>query len=51
MNMLCQRVIAVIFFLILFLQLSGCGETVHGVKKDAHRMGRGIRTIFIRDSE
>jgi len=29
--------------------LSGCGETFQGVKKDATRMGRGVRTIFIRD--
>jgi len=31
--------------------LLGCGETMSGVGKDASRMGKGVKTIFIRDSE
>lgn len=29
--------------------LSGCGETIRGVGKDAKRVGRGVYTIFISD--
>lgn len=38
--------------MIIFLEIifsSGCGETVQGVSKDAHRIGRGVRTIFVSD--
>jgi predicted small secreted protein len=35
----------------LLLQLCGCGETLHGIGKDAQRMGKGVKTIFIRDTE
>lgn len=44
-------------FIILFVlagfcaALAGCGETISGVGKDASRMGRGVKTIFIRDSD
>jgi predicted small secreted protein len=30
--------------------LQGCGETVRGVSGDAHRITRGVKTIFISDS-
>lgn len=35
----------------LIMQLSGCGETVHGIGEDARRIGKGVKTIFIRDAE
>lgn len=40
------------FFILIcvFVILAGCGETISGVGKDASRMGRGVKTIFIRDS-
>lgn len=28
---------------------AGCGETIRGMNKDAHRVGRGFRTIFVAD--
>lgn len=28
---------------------AGCGETVRGMGKDAHRIGRGTKTIFVAD--
>jgi predicted small secreted protein len=28
--------------------LSGCGETISGVGKDANRIGRGVSTVFFR---
>lgn len=33
-------------FLIL---CSGCGETVQGMSKDAHRIGKGVKTVFVAD--
>ncbi len=51
MNLFCKKLIFVILLFILAFQLSGCGETFHGVGKDARRMGKGVKTIFIRDSE
>jgi len=32
------------------LTLAGCGETLSGMSKDTSRMGKGIKTIFIRDA-
>lgn len=29
--------------------LSGCGETMRGLGKDFHRVGRGVKTIFVSD--
>ena len=46
-----KKIILLALLGILVLQLVGCGETVQGIKKDAQRMGKGVRTIFIRDSE
>jgi predicted small secreted protein len=40
-----------ILFLVFFaaiLALSGCGETISGVGKDANRMSRGVSTFFFR---
>lgn len=28
----------------------GCGETFSGAGKDVRRMGKGVKTIFVRDS-
>ena len=44
-----KAIFVALLFIVCF-QMSGCGETVQGVRKDAQRMGKGIRTIFIRDS-
>lgn len=35
--------------LLEFIVCSGCGETVRGMNKDAHRIGRGTKTIFVAD--
>ena len=39
-------------FLILLVSffLSGCGETITGAAKDVKRVGKGIKTIFFKDS-
>ena len=40
-----------VFIIISFsLALTGCGETLNGLSKDVSRMGRGVKTIFVRDS-
>ncbi len=40
------------FILVLFcVMLVGCGETVNGIGKDVSRVGKGIKTIFIKDAE
>lgn len=41
-----------IFLIVLALFCSniiGCGETVSGAGKDIKRVGKGIKTIFVRD--
>jgi len=32
--------------IVLTLALSGCGETIKGMAKDASRVGKGVKTIF-----
>lgn len=34
---------------LIALLLAGCGETVSGMGKDISRIGRGVKTVFIRD--
>ena len=42
------------FFLSLALLtamlLTGCGETLNGMGKDVKRVGKGVKTIFVRDA-
>lgn len=38
-----------IWIVITVISCSGCGETVRGMGKDAHRIGQGVRTVFIAD--
>ncbi len=47
----CVKWTLVMFLIIVAIQLSGCGETVSGIGKDWHRVGKGVKTIFIRDGE
>ena len=51
MNLFYKRLILVSILAILILQLYGCGETIQGIGKDVTRMGKGVKTIFIRDEE
>ena len=47
-----KKYIALTLVLILAsLAITGCGETVSGVGKDINRIGRGVKTVFIRDAE
>ena len=51
MKLFYTKLILISFLMILIFQLSGCGETIHGVGKDVRRMGKGVKTIFVRDTE
>ncbi len=35
--------------LLVVVCLQGCGETLRGIGKDVHRMGRGVKMIFVSD--
>ncbi|MBL7158802.1 MAG: hypothetical protein ISS91_04775 [Candidatus Omnitrophica bacterium] len=35
--------------LLLSVVLSGCGETVKGICRDTKRVGKGVKTVFIRE--
>ena len=50
MSRFLKRAVFAAILIVLCCELCGCGETVQGVKKDAQRMGKGVRTIFIRES-
>ena len=45
------KAVYVLFLLVIIAQLCGCGETLQGIGKDARRVGKGVKTIFIRDNE
>lgn len=40
----------VMITMLLTMCLAGCGETVNGLSKDLKRVGKGIRTVFVRDN-
>lgn len=46
-----KKFITLLILTVFCAALAGCGETVSGVGKDASRIGKGVKTIFIRDSE
>jgi len=46
-----MRSMSVLFIAIFIVALftAGCGETVSGLGKDARRIGKGVKTVFIRE--
>ena len=44
-----KKCIMLIMLAIFCISVSGCGETLYGVGKDFRRVGKGIKTIFVRD--
>ena len=40
----------VMIAMLLSVSLAGCGETINGLSKDAKRIGKGVRTVFVRDN-
>lgn len=47
-----KRALLIGLLLISFaLMLAGCGETLNGISKDVKRMGKGVKTIFVREAD
>ena len=40
-----------IIAILSMLILTGCGETINGIGKDAQRVGKGIKTVFFKNSD
>jgi predicted small secreted protein len=43
-----RRVALVLGLIIASLITAGCGETVNGLSRDINRIGKGIKTVFMR---
>lgn len=39
----------VLILLLAAIFITGCGETFTGIGKDTSRIGKGIKTVFIRE--
>ncbi len=46
-----KNIALVLALLLTSLIIGGCGETFNGISKDAQRVGKGVKTIFVRDAE
>jgi len=46
-----RAAVIVLLLVLLSLTATGCGETFNGISKDAQRVGKGVKTIFVRDAE
>ncbi len=46
-----KKILAVAILISFTLTIVGCGETISGATKDIKRMGKGIKTVFIRDAD
>ncbi len=44
-----RKSLSIIALLIIVIFLAGCGETLNGMGKDTRRIGKGIKTVFVRD--
>lgn len=44
--------LGIILLLLAFASINiiGCGETIHGAGKDVKRMGKGVKTFFVREA-
>lgn len=39
----------ILFLLLASMFITGCGETFTGIAKDSSRIGKGIKTVFVRE--
>lgn len=46
-----RKLMTLLLLIVLIFLFSGCGETLLGISKDVKRMGKGIKTIFVRETE
>jgi len=44
-----MRGVIALILIVVFLTVAGCGETFNGFGKDARRIGKGVKTIFVKD--
>ena len=44
-----KKTLLLLILAIIGMYLAGCGETVSGIGKDAGRIGKGVKTVFIRE--
>jgi len=44
-----KKIVLLVILLIFVVSATGCGETFSGIGTDARRIGRGVKTIFVRD--
>ena len=44
-----KKIVIMILLAAFVLSAIGCGSTASGLGKDARRIGRGVKTIFVRD--
>ncbi len=44
-----KKLMLISFLFLVVFQLSGCGETISGIGKDTKRIGKGVKTIFVRE--
>ena len=44
-----KRVLIMLVILLFCSVIAGCGETIKGIGKDASRIGRSVKQIFISD--
>jgi predicted small secreted protein len=43
-----KHMAVILILLLISIFLVGCGETFSGIGKDSQRIGKGVKTIFIR---
>ena len=46
-----KKIIVALMLICFTLTIVGCGETISGATKDIKRMGKGVKTIFVRDAD
>jgi len=44
-----KKIVWAILVVNILILCAGCGETVDGMGKDAHRIGKGMKTVFVAD--
>ncbi len=44
-----KKSLLILSLIVIGAYLSGCGETFSGIGKDASRIGKGVKTVFIRE--
>jgi predicted small secreted protein len=51
MKLFLKKLFFISLLSLAIFQLSGCGETISGIGKDARRVGKGVKTIFFKEGK